>query len=240
MKTEAEKGNIEFGSRCITYALHRRERKNLRVVVDPDLNIEVYAPEWATLQQIEYAVSQKARWLAKTLDKVEAYHPLPKPRQYISGETILYLGRQYRLKVVNGTLGTAKLVGRYLRVSVSDCESREEVKKHVDNWYRKHAKTKFGHYLSKCYSIAARHGVPKPTLYVRKMQRRWGSCAASGRITLNVGLVQVPIHCIEYVITHELCHLLHHNHSPSFYHLLTRCQPDWRSRKHTLDQFKLS
>ena len=239
MKTEAEMGNIEFGSRCITYALHRSVRKNLRVVVNPDLSVAVYAPERATLQQIEDAVSKKARWITKTLDKVETYHPLPTPKQYISGETLVYLGRQYRLKVVNGVFGTAKLSGRYLWVSVSDREDREGIKKRMDCWYREHAKATFERYLAKCYYVASRHGVPKPTLYVRKMRRRWGSCAASGRIALNVGLVQVPVHCIEYVIMHELCHLRHHNHSHSFYRLLTCCQPDWRSRKDTLDQFKL-
>ena len=239
MKTEAEKGSIEFGSRCIQYSLYRNARKNMRVVVNPDLSVAVYAPEHTNMQQIEDAVSKKARWIARTLDKVETYHPLPMPKQYISGETFVYLGRQYRLKVDNGTLGTAKLLGRFLRVSVPDCEDREGVKKQVDSWYRAHAKAIFERYLAKCYTVASRHGVPEPTLYVRKMQRRWGSCASSGRITLNVQLVQVPVHCIEYVIMHELCHLRYHNHSQSFYRLLTRCQSDWRRRKDTLDQFRL-
>jgi len=239
MRAETENGKIKFGSRWFTYALHRSARKNLRVVVNPDLSIAVYAPERATLQQIEDAVSKKANWIAKTLDKVETYHPLPTPNQYISGETFLYLGRQYRLNVVNGKLGRAKLSGKYLRVSVSDLKNREDIKKRVDRWYREHAKATFERYLAKCYSVASRHGVPEPIMYLRKMRTRWGSCAASGRITLNVGLVQVPVHCVEYVIMHELCHLRYHNHSPSFYRLLTRCQPDWRSRKDTLDQFKL-
>lgn len=240
MRTEAENGSIEFGSRWITYSLHRSTRKNLRVVVNPDLSVAVYAPVRATLQQIEDAVSKKAHWIAKTLDKVNTYHPLPTPKQYISGETFKYLGRQYRLKVVNGELGVAKLLGRYLQVSVSDVNKHEDIKKSVDQWYREHAKAIFENYLTKCYSVASRHGVTDPTMYVRKMRRRWGSCSASGRITLNVGLVQVPVHCIEYVIMHELCHLRHHNHSPGFFRLLTRCQPDWRSRKDALDQFKLT
>ena len=100
MKTETREGSVEFGSRCIPYALHRNARKNLRVVVNPDLSVVVYAPERAGTRQIKAAVSKKARWIAKTLDKVNTYHPLPTPKQYISGETFVYLGRQYLLKVV--------------------------------------------------------------------------------------------------------------------------------------------
>ena len=240
MKIEDEQGKIEFGSRWINYSIHRSARKKLRVVVNPDLSVAVHAPEHASLRQIEDAVSKKAYWIAKTLDKVQTYHPLPMPKQYISGETFLYLGRQYRLKVVNVALGTVKLVGRFLQVSMSNCKNQEEKKRQVEHWYRERAKATFERYLVECYSVASRHDVPEPTLCVRKMRKRWGSCAASGRITLNVGLVQVPIHCIEYVIMHELCHLQHHNHSPSFYRLLTRCLPDWRRRKETWDQVRLN
>jgi hypothetical protein len=240
MKTEPEMRKIELGRRCIPYALHRTARKNLRVVVNPDLSVAVYAPRHVETAEIESGMARKAAWIAKTLDRVETYHPLPSPKQYISGETFVYLGRQYLLKVVNGESGATKLSGRYLRVSVSDCENGEAVKRRVDRWYRGHAKNTFERYLARCYEVASRHGVPEPTICVRKMRRRWGSCAVSGRITLNIGLVQVPVHCIEYVIMHELCHLRHHNHSPNFYRLLTRCQPDWRNRKDTLDRFRLA
>lgn len=239
MKTETAHRGVQFGERFIPYSLHRTDRKNLRVVVNPDLSVMVYAPHGADVGEIEDGVSKKARWIAKTLDKVETFHPLPSPKQYISGETFVYLGRQYRLKVENGAMGSARLIGRHLRVSVDDRGDRDEIRRLVELWYREHAVASFGRYLAQCYTVASRHGVPEPTLCVRKMKRRWGSCTASGRITLNVGLVQVPVHCIEYVIMHELCHLRHHNHGPAFYRLLTRCLPDWRSRKDALDGFRL-
>jgi len=240
MKTEPEKHIIEFGSRLIQYRLHRVDRKRLRVVVSPELTVDVFAPKSINANQIHLALQKRAPWIARTLDKLEYYHPLPALKQYISGETLVYLGRQYRLKVMKGSMQPPKLLGRFLWVWVEDKNDTQRVKKAVDQWYRKRAHESFKRYLEKCYMVASRHNVPEPLLMIRKMRKRWGSCSIKGRITLNFNLVKVPVHCIEYVIMHELCHLKHNNHSKAFYSLLTRCQPDWRKRKETLDRFRLS
>ena len=181
MRTDGFMNVIDFGTRKITYTLHREDRKRLRIVVAPDLTVDVFAPATADEDQIQAAVMKKAAWIASKLDALERYHPLPAPKKYISGETL-------------------------------------------------------GRYMEKSYAIASRHGVPEPVLLIRTMHRRWGSCSLKGRITLNLNLVKAPVHCIEYVIMHELCHLKYHNHSKSFYSLLTRCQPDWRKRKVELDK----
>jgi len=240
MKTKATMHIVEFGSRQIPYRLHHADRKRLRVVVSPDLTVDVHAPRTANDEKVHLAVQKKAPWIARKLDKLETYHPLPAPKRYVSGETLVYLGRQYRLKVVKGSKQPAKLLGRFLWVWIEDKNNTQSVKKAVDQWYRKRAGETLGRYLEKCYIVASRHGVPEPLLVIRAMRTRWGSCSNSGRITLNVNLVQVPVHCIEYVIMHELCHLKHNNHSKTFYSLLTRCQPDWRKRKEALDRFRLS
>ncbi|MBC8394749.1 MAG: M48 family metallopeptidase [Deltaproteobacteria bacterium] len=240
MKTDNIKAVIHFGTRQIPYRLHRSDRKRLRVVVAPELTVDVFAPKTAEDEEIRAAVKKKAPWIAKTLDKLEACHPLPTPKKYISGETLVYLGRQYRLKVENGLRQPAKLSGRYLLVWVKDKTEVPDIKRTVGAWYRKRANETLARYLEKCFTIASRHGVPEPFLTIRTMKRRWGSCSPSGRITLNIKLVQMPVHCIEYVIMHELCHLKQPNHSKTFYSLLTRCQPDWRNRKGTLDRVRLS
>ncbi len=235
MRTDYSVHYIDFGSRKIAYRLHREDRKRLRIVVAPELTVDVFAPIAAGEESIKTAVLKKAAWVAGKLNALERYHPLPAPKKYISGETLVYLGRQYRLKVATGLRQPAKLIGRYLSVWVADKKDTGSVKKMVDAWYRRRARKALGRYLERCYTIASRHGVEKPALTIRKMCRRWGSCSPRGRITLNLNLVKVPVHCIEYVVMHELCHLKYHNHSKSFYSLLTRCQPDWRKRKEVLD-----
>ena len=227
---------IDSGTRKIQYNLHRENRKRLRVVVAPELTVDVFAPATADEDQIQAAVMKKAAWIASKLDTLERYHPLPAPKKYISGETFIYLGRQYRLKVEKGRSQPAKLMGRFLRVWVEDKNDTRSVRDTVDSWYRKRAHETLGRYMEKSYSIASRHAVPEPVLFIRTMRRRWGSCSPKGRITLNLNLVKVPVHCIEYVIMHELCHLKYHNHSKSFFSLLTRCQPDWHKRKEELNK----
>ncbi len=240
MKTDLRTHLIRYGEREIPFDLYRNGRVRLKIVVTPELTVEVFAPSAATDEQILSAVHKKASWIAQKLDKQASYHPLPVPKQYISGETLVYLGRQYRLQVETGSKQSAKLLGRYLIVRVKNSAIRQDVKQIVEAWYRGRSRQAIGRYLEKCRTITRRHGVPEPKLMIRDMKRRWGSCSRAGRITLNLKLVQVPVHCVEYVIMHELCHLKHHNHSRGFYSLLTRCQPDWCKRKEDLDRFRLS
>ncbi|MFC1532265.1 M48 family metallopeptidase [Thermodesulfobacteriota bacterium] len=240
MKIKSKEHIFDFGSRKISYRLYRADRKKLRIVVSPDLSVDVFAPKTATDPHIRKAIKKKAPWIARSIDKLEGYHPLPTPKRYVSGETLVYLGRQYRLKVENGNKEPAKLRGRFLYVGTKDKTDRISVKKVVDEWYRKRAKDVLGRYMEKCLNITSRHGISEPFITIRLMRSRWGSCSPTGRITLNLKLVQLPVQCIEYVIMHELCHLKFPNHSKLFYSFLTRCLPDWRKRKETLDRVRLS
>jgi predicted metal-dependent hydrolase len=211
MKINPAQHIIDFGSRKIPYRLHRKERKHLRIVVSPELTVDIFAPRSAGDEQVQEALKKKIPWILRTLEKLK-----------------------------NGSRQPAKLLGRFLWVWVADKTDAPSVKRSVEGWYRKRARETLGRYVEKCYRIASRHGVPEPNLVIRRMTRRWGSCSPSGRITLNLKLVCVPVHCIEYVIMHEICHLKQSNHSKAFYSLLTRCLPDWRRRKETLDKFRLS
>ena len=240
MKTDAHIKSIQFGSRQFNFALHWSDRKRLRIVVSPDLSVDVFAPVSAGDEQVHAAVKKKAPWIAKKLDLMEAFHPLPSPKRYVTGETFVYLGRQYRLKVEEEKRKPTKLSGRFLWICVPEKFDTKIVKQAFDAWNRKRAHETLNRYLQKCHIIASRHGIQEPVLTIRTMQKRWGSCSPKGRITLNIKLTQVPVHCIEYVIMHELCHMKHPNHSKAFYTLLGRCMPDWRTRKATLDRFRIS
>lgn len=215
-------------------------RRSLRIIVRPDLSVRADAPSKFPLSEVVDAVQSKARWISKKLDVMKEFHPLPMPHRYVSGETFVYLGRQYRLRVERGKRCPAKLRGKFLHVVVPSPDDRRAIRTLIEAWFRERAEDVMSRYLKQCLKVAKRHGVSEPKLVIRNMRTRWGSCTSNGCVTLNLRLVQAPVHCIEYVVMHELCHMLHHNHSPAFYRLLGRCMPDWRRRQATLRGVVLS
>ncbi|MFA6962936.1 MAG: SprT family zinc-dependent metalloprotease [Opitutaceae bacterium] len=234
MKTEPLLRTLRFGQREVAYRLTQSTRKRLRISVRPDLSVSVSAPLNQNEGAIAAAVQAQAPWICRHLDELASFHPLPTPYRYVSGETFLYLGRQYRLKVEVAECRTAKLTGRFLHVRLPNPKDASEVREAINNWYRTRATEVFSKSFDRCLPVAVRHGATDAKIVIRRMQTRWGSCSRADRITLNLYLVRAPIHCIDYVVMHELCHLVEHNHSTAFYRLLTRCMPDWKTRRQLL------
>lgn len=134
---------------------------------------------------------------------------------------------------------TVKLIGRFLNACVPNPEEPQVVKAALDTWYRAHAEPVYRARLRQCLELAPSLRTLDPALRIRFMKNRWGSCSRAGTITLNIELIKTPLHCIDYVIMHELCHLRVHDHSPAFFRLLGRCMPDWEHRKQRLDSVQL-
>jgi hypothetical protein len=182
-------------------------------------------------------IQRKAGWIIRQRDAFAAFGPSMPPKKYVSGETHRYLGRQYRLRVTHGATPSVKLIGRYFEVVSPDKTDSMTIQCQLDGWYRRRAQRIFADRLQYCLSSSWFRSLATPGWTIRKMKRRWGSCTKEGTILLNLLLIQVSPRCIEYVITHELCHLIVHNHGPQFYRLLDRAVPDWRERKRKLESF---
>lgn len=227
---------LAYGGERIPFSVEFRNRRKLDITVHPDMRVEVVAPSTSSIEQVLARVERRAGWIRKQLRFFEQYQPKQPSRRYVSGETHIYLGRQYRLKIREGSPESVKLVGKFLYVTTCKRDQAPAVKRLLDLWYMEHAQQILSRRLQQCVTSARSLGlVTTPRFLVRQMVRRWGSCSRSGTVILNVDLVRVPVHCIDYVIMHELCHLLVHDHSPRFYLLLTRCMPDWKQRKARLD-----
>jgi predicted metal-dependent hydrolase len=224
----------------VPFRVEFRRRKHLAITVHPDLKVEVAVPEGSTLDQVLPRVQKRAAWILKQRRYFARYQPTPRGRLYISGETHLYLGRQYRLKIQAGVPEDIKLVGPFFLIQAAVRGEADRVRALIDAWYRERARQVFPRRLAACLAATSwlELGGP-PHLIIRRMAKRWGSCTRAGNILLNLELIRAPVHCIDYVITHELCHLKVPHHGKEFYHLLARCMPDWERRKERLESILL-
>jgi predicted metal-dependent hydrolase len=228
---------IQYGGESIPFELEIRQRRRLSITVHADRRVTVLAPAGRSLEEVLARVRKRATWIARQRTYFEQFHPLPREKRYVSGETHLYLGRQYRLKIHRADGKSVKLRGRYLHITTADRHNASQVKLLLDGWYRTHARSIFEARLLQCLDSAPALCLPPPAIGIRRMTRRWGSCTKAGNILLNLDLVKTPLSCIEYVIMHELCHLRIQNHSRAYYRLLSRCMPDWEHRKARLDAY---
>ncbi len=232
--------SIQFGEKEILFDVIFADRKRLKITVHPDQKVKVIAPINTELVDVFNRVKKRAPWILKQIQFFEQYTPLQPPRRYVSGETHVYLGRQHRLKVVKANSETVKLVRGQLKVFTSNTKDTTKVKALVEQWYFNHADKALKRRLTICFEQTRRFRLGNPEARFRKMKKRWGSCTAAGKITLNTELARAPVHCIDYVIIHELCHLRYPNHGPEFYNLLSRALPDWEARKARLEQVVIS
>ena len=238
--TNSMQRTIQYGTTTIQYDLQFAPRKTLGIDVHPDLSVSVIAPEGSALTDIEARVMKRAAWILRRQREFALYLPHLPQRRYVSGETHRYLGKQYRLKVVEGTDERVKLTRGRLFVYTEDSQNKERIHILLTSWYRSHAQHVFTQRLDACFPRVAKYGLDYPDVEIRQMEKRWGSCTAEGKVLLNLKLIQVPKKLIDYVIMHELCHLKEHHHGPSFYALLDRAMPDWRKRRQRLNEMDVA
>lgn len=225
--------SIQFGSKQIDYQIEYSERKTLGITVTPDMDVLVKAPNDSTIAKIEEKLKKKAPWIIRQQSFFLAYHPKTTERKYISGETHLYLGRQYLLKVEENDKESVKLKGKFIEVKTPD---KTKVKQLLNNWYLEHARLKFHATALPLIEKFKKYKVEPSSIVLREMPTRWGSCTPKGKIILNPELIKAPKGCIEYVIVHELCHLIHYDHTQKFIDLQTKEMKDWEKWKTKLER----
>lgn len=228
---------LSWGERTIPYELSVEHRNDLAITVHPDLRVTVRAPQSKTTEIIDKRLQAKRSWIARQLRDFEQYHPLPAPRRFVGGETHWYLGRQYRLRLMSGPPSVRCFAGR-LVVSVRRPEVTDSVEKALIEWYELRARAVFTERFAEVQRMVRRFRELAPQLRMRRMKKRWGSCSPNGTVTLNTELIQASKVCIDYVIVHELCHLIVPAHSPRFFRLLDTCMPDWARRRERLNQVR--
>lgn len=224
---------IQFGSRHIDFRLEYSNRKSLGITVTPEMKVLVKAPVETSIEKVKEKLRKKAPWIIKQQSYFLSFHPKTPARKFISGETHLYLGRQYRLKVIPGKFETVKLKGKFIEVTTNE---KGRTKQLVSDWYLQNARTKFHSIAEPLIDKFKKHKVEPSSIVLREMPSRWGSCTPRGKIILNPELIKAPKGCIEYVIIHELCHLIYHDHTQKFIDLQMKEMRDWEKWKTKLEK----
>ena len=225
---------IVFGTETIQYEIYfLPTRRTLGIEVHPDMSVVVRAPLGCDPEIIRSRICKRASWISKQLTNFQRYNPRTPARQYVSGETHLYLGRQYRLKVGAGETASVKMSRGHLVMIMPGKSDPDRVKALLHRWYLDHARQVFIDVMDEW--LLRFKDYQRPRLIVRAMQSRWGSLSQAGTMTLNANLVRTPRACIEYVVAHELCHLKHRDHDAGFFRLLGQVMPDWEKRKQRLE-----
>lgn len=226
---------ISYGKQIIPYEVRfLTNRRTLGIEVHPDGTVWARAPQDCPESLIQERMQKRAGWISRQLAEFARYKPRTPSRQYLGGETHLYLGRQYRLKLQMGETGSVRLQRGQLVVTCTEKPSPELVQAQLYRWYLDRAHIVFADLLQSC--LAHFKGAAPPRLIVRSMRSRWGSLSEAGTMTLNSSLIRAPRPCIEYVITHELCHMKYRDHSARFFKQLELVIPDWKARKRRLEE----
>ena len=210
----------------------RKDVKNITLKVRPNGEAILTTPKAASDEHIKFIIKKRAKWIAK---KREFFASFKTPqKEYVSGEDFRYLGRSYRLKVVQSKEERVKLQRGYLELFVKDKSDLKRKENLIYEWYHEKATLYFFNILQEFNKIVKQD---IKSVKIRQMKTRWGSCNPyKSYINLNIELIKKPRACIEYVVFHELVHLLYPDHSKKFYDYLTLYMPDWQKSKEILER----
>lgn len=208
----------------LDYEVIYSNRQRLQISIERDKSVIVRAPEGTTLEKIESALEKKKLWIYEKTKHPQKYHEKRKEREYISGTSILYLGKEYKLDFVNEDFEGVKFDGKFL-ISTNAALFAEQF---LQEWFIEEARKII---TPKVKSYSQKLGVHFNKILISNLKYRWGSCTPKDNLNYNWRLIKAPISVIDYVIVHELAHLLEPNHTKRFWTIISIQLPNFLKSK---------
>lgn len=206
----------------LAYTVRRSEkRRKLTITVERDRSVVVHAPAGATDEAIRRVVNSRRHWILEKLRHPQKYCDLPHPpgKELVNGEAALYLGRQFRIEIVAEGLDAVHFSQRFL-LPASEASERKTT---LREWYVARANEII---LPRVFRFAKSLGVEFKRARIVDNRYRWGSCTAKDSVNLNWRLIKAPVFVIDYVIAHELAHLIEANHTERFWSIVRAQVPN--------------
>ena len=217
--------SFNIKGRQIDCEIVRSQRRTVAIQIHPDKRIELKVPLLYNIDEVEPFLVKHHRWIFNRLDAPEKKSR--EPKKFVDGEMHYFLGKQYPLRIIISPENTVEFrddtIIVYAKYNVSDLMAVL-----LERWYYQQAHQVFQEISIPLMKQMEKYNVFPKSFTIKKMKTRWGSCSSKGSINLNLDLIKLPEGCIKAVILHELCHLVHMNHSKEFYALMTAEMPDWK------------
>jgi len=231
-----ERGAVKFGTTTIEYTVtrSRRRKKTIEITLDHGAGVLVAVPMDTSAEQIQQVVLKRARWIVRQASEGVLR---PRRKEFVSGESLPYLGRQVRLFVEHADTRrtTVEFEHWSFRITVpahlDGEERRAAIESAVVRWYRARAAERLGQRTERWTKLA---GWAPSAVLVRDQRQRWGSCSPDGTLRFNWRIIMAPPALIDYVVVHELVHLRVRTHSAAFWTEVARLMPDYPIRRATL------
>lgn len=208
----------------------RSKRRTIALIVETDGSVTVRAPLRASDKIILQFVEKHTKWVEKKKVEMRAVAP-PQPKQYLPGESFMYLGQSYPLTIVQGQKRKLVLDDDVFKLAESAHANAEMV---FQDWYRKQARREVELRVA---TFAEEHQLHYEKIRISSARTRWGSCSTSGTLSFSWRLILLHPDVIDYVIIHELAHTVHHNHSKRFWKLVENLLPEYKERRNFLKHF---
>lgn len=218
------------GNGFIAEIIRTSRRKTASIRVEEGA-VSVVVPASISVEKIDQLLVSKRLWIKEKMALQRALAPVT-DKQFVSGEAFPYLGRNYRLKVEQGSFVPVKLLQGQLVVQTPEGSQQPHmIRNALVRWYKRQALQKM---RDKVKRYAPMVGVKPAGVAIKSFKSRWGSCTVKGELEFNWRIMFAPNRMVDYVVVHELCHLIHYDHSPDFWSEVWRVMPDYQECRNWL------
>jgi predicted metal-dependent hydrolase len=220
------------------YRIIFSRRRTLSIIISPDYGVVVKAPYLTPVGSIKRFVNEKSGWIIKTLNGFNSLKKLDKVKGYSEGDSLLLFGKEYKLKLFKSDKYSVRTADdNTIEAGYSKDNNPLIIRAMLEGWFKFIAQDRIKLKFQETLVKYSKHGFNPIDFVVRTMKKRWGSCSSKGKIAISYDLIRLDEVYTEYVIIHELCHLKHHDHSASFYRLLSEVYPDWKKVRKELQKY---
>lgn len=231
---------FSYNGQVIEYKLNRKAKRNVNFRIKENGEICISAPRYVSKQELEKMILKKADWLINAQNKViSKTHNKIEPK-IKNGSTTFFNGKPYHIKIMPSVSNDVYFNEDFIIIKIKSkyFKNDEYINKFFKNWLKEYEYWLCDKLIDKYLKVFKIYNLKKPELAIREMSSRWGSCIpAKNKITINQKLIYSPFKCLEYVVLHEVSHLIEANHSKKFYSVVESAMPDWKERKELLNSF---